>query len=59
MVGVSPAIFEGVCYLCSPTCRFADPTHWLKHFPPCAMGDLKALGLKVRGRAGYSNEPKQ
>ena len=28
--------------------KFADPHHWLKHFPPLAMTALKDLGCRVR-----------
>lgn len=28
--------------------KFADPHHWLKHFPPLAMNALKDLGCRVR-----------
>lgn len=26
---------------------FVDPAHWLKYFPPLAMQDLKAMGIRV------------
>ncbi|KNC70446.1 hypothetical protein SARC_17024, partial [Sphaeroforma arctica JP610] len=29
---------------------FADPQHWLNYFPPHAIADLKALGLKADWR---------
>eukprot|EP00252_Welwitschia_mirabilis_P016916 TRINITY_DN37672_c0_g1_i1.p1 TRINITY_DN37672_c0_g1~~TRINITY_DN37672_c0_g1_i1.p1 ORF type:complete len:1138 (+),score=208.54 TRINITY_DN37672_c0_g1_i1:127-3540(+) len=32
---------------------FRDPYHWLKHFPPIAMEDLKMLGLGVDWRRSF------
>lgn len=28
-------------------CSFADTEYWLKYFPPHAMTDLRAMGIKV------------
>ncbi|KAI9032188.1 hypothetical protein DFJ74DRAFT_653553 [Hyaloraphidium curvatum] len=33
--------------------KFADPTHWLYYFPPLAIEDLKALGIKNDWRRSF------
>lgn len=32
---------------------FADPQHWLKHFPPLVTKDLKSLGARVDWRRSF------
>ncbi|KAJ2710994.1 cytosolic leucyl tRNA synthetase, partial [Coemansia spiralis] len=33
--------------------QFADPQHWLKHYPPIAIDDLKAMGCKIDWRRSF------
>ncbi|KAJ2081798.1 cytosolic leucyl tRNA synthetase [Coemansia sp. RSA 988] len=33
--------------------KFADAEHWLKHYPPIAISDLKALGFKIDWRRAF------
>ncbi|KAJ2785278.1 cytosolic leucyl tRNA synthetase [Coemansia javaensis] len=33
--------------------RFADAEHWLKHYPPIAISDLKAMGCKIDWRRAF------
>lgn len=33
--------------------KFADPEHWLKHYPPIAIEDLSALGCKIDWRRAF------
>ncbi|KAJ2161605.1 cytosolic leucyl tRNA synthetase [Coemansia sp. RSA 552] len=33
--------------------KFADAEHWLKHFPPIAVGDLNAMGCKIDWRRSF------
>jgi leucyl-tRNA synthetase len=28
--------------------KFADASHWLEHFPPLAVKDLRSIGIHVR-----------
>lgn len=28
--------------------KFADASHWLDHFPPLAVKDLRSIGIHVR-----------
>lgn len=28
--------------------KFADASHWLDHFPPLAVADLRSIGIHVR-----------
>jgi leucyl-tRNA synthetase len=33
--------------------RFANPAYWLQYFPPLAIADLKAMGVKVDWRRSF------
>ncbi|KAJ2475130.1 cytosolic leucyl tRNA synthetase, partial [Coemansia sp. RSA 2131] len=33
--------------------KFADAEHWLQHYPPIAIGDLKAMGCKIDWRRAF------
>ncbi|KAJ2306971.1 cytosolic leucyl tRNA synthetase, partial [Coemansia sp. RSA 2704] len=33
--------------------KFADPENWLKHYPPIAIDDLKAMGCKIDWRRSF------
>ncbi|KAJ2758413.1 cytosolic leucyl tRNA synthetase, partial [Coemansia sp. BCRC 34490] len=33
--------------------KFADAKHWLEHYPPIAISDLKALGCKIDWRRAF------
>ncbi|KAJ2721960.1 cytosolic leucyl tRNA synthetase [Coemansia sp. Benny D115] len=33
--------------------KFADPQHWLKHYPPIAINDLNAMGCKIDWRRAF------
>ncbi|GAA5858903.1 hypothetical protein JCM8547_007149 [Rhodosporidiobolus lusitaniae] len=37
--------------------KFADPYHWLKHFPPIAEQDLNALGSRIDWRRSFITTP--
>ncbi|GAA5927076.1 hypothetical protein JCM1841_001908 [Sporobolomyces salmonicolor] len=37
--------------------KFADPYHWLEHFPPIAQQDLNALGSRIDWRRSFITTP--
>lgn len=37
--------------------KFADPYHWLEHFPPIAQNDLNALGSRIDWRRSFITTP--